>query len=140
MNSDPGDELRRVLRESLNHAGIRADNSTSGLFLDLVVPSLRKIIHQEVLRHSIHDRMKTSEPTHPDRNLTRRESEVLYLTCLGMSIPTMADRLSTTVDTIRTHRANVFRKLGANNPVAAVVTALREGIVRLDELEGGDVE
>nr|WP_010131112.1 LuxR C-terminal-related transcriptional regulator [Microbulbifer agarilyticus] len=43
--------------------------------------------------------------------LTNRECEVLHLTMRGHSIKSMAERLDASVDTVKTHRKNIYAKL-----------------------------
>lgn len=43
--------------------------------------------------------------------LTRRECEVLHMTMRGHSIRSMAEKLSASVDTVKTHRKNIYAKL-----------------------------
>lgn len=43
--------------------------------------------------------------------LTKRECEVLHMTMRGHSIKSMAEKLDASVDTIKTHRKNIYSKL-----------------------------
>ena len=64
-------------------------------------------------------------------SLTPREVEVLRLVALGWGNEFIAEELQVTVFTVRTHIANLRRKLGANDRFEAVMTALRLGILEL---------
>ena len=64
-------------------------------------------------------------------SLTPREVEVLRLVALGWGNEFIAEELRVTVFTVRTHIANLRRKLGANDRFEAVMTALRLGILEL---------
>ncbi len=61
--------------------------------------------------------------------LTPRELEVLQLMADGLSIKEMAERLFVSENTIKTHAARVFDKLGASRRTQAVQLAKREGIL-----------
>lgn len=61
--------------------------------------------------------------------LTRREAEVLGVLAEGMTLPQAARRLGLSVETVRTHARNIYRKLGVSDRAAAVAAAWREGIV-----------
>lgn len=134
MSNDPGEEIKQALRESMNLANIQAPHAACVLFLDLVTPLLRKIIHREVLRNSIHPRVHPPEQKWPDRKLRPMDSEILFLLCNGFSIAQMAEKLKTPVETVRSRRVALYRKLGTTNTAAAIVIALREGLVHLEEL------
>lgn len=62
-----------------------------------------------------------------------RELEVLDWAAKGMSNKEIANELMISERTVQTHLVNIFRKLGANSRTQAVLYALREGWVNLDE-------
>jgi LuxR family maltose regulon positive regulatory protein len=63
----------------------------------------------------------------PDRTLTepltRRELEVLRLTKDGLRNQEIADRLVVSVDTVKRHLSNIYRKLGVSHRTQAIVCA-----------------
>lgn len=59
--------------------------------------------------------------------LTRREKEILGLIAAGMTNPEIAEKLFLSVDTIKTHRKNMMRKLDVNNVAGLVKYALNRG-------------
>jgi DNA-binding CsgD family transcriptional regulator len=62
--------------------------------------------------------------------LTRRELEVLQLAATGLKGPAIARELVLTPATIRTHFANIYRKLDVGDRAAAVAKAMRLGLIR----------
>lgn len=68
-------------------------------------------------------------------DLTPRETEVLRQLALGRSNKEIADVLSITEETVKTHVGNVLAKLQAGNRSQAIVQALKRGLVSLEELE-----
>jgi DNA-binding NarL/FixJ family response regulator len=67
---------------------------------------------------------------HPDlAALTQREREVLQLLVEGLSTRAVAARLSVSRNTVRTHVANVLRKLGVHDRGKAVSSAVELGIL-----------
>jgi len=62
--------------------------------------------------------------------LTRRETEVLQLAATGLKGPAIARELILTPATIRTHFANIYRKLEVGDRAAAVAKAMRLGLIR----------
>ncbi|MDQ1723405.1 MAG: two-component system, NarL family, nitrate/nitrite response regulator NarL, partial [Frankiaceae bacterium] len=61
--------------------------------------------------------------------LTAREIEVLQLAARGTSAAQIAERLTISPSTVKTHFENVYAKLEVPDRVAAVAKAVREGLV-----------
>ena len=64
-----------------------------------------------------------------DKELTPRESEVLYKMVQGMNNKEMARDLDISVRTVETHRLSIRRKLNINKPAALAKYALDHGLV-----------
>ena len=62
-------------------------------------------------------------------NISKRELEVLELMAQGLSNVEIADRLFVSVNTVKTHSANLFDKLEVKRRTQAVETAKRLGII-----------
>jgi DNA-binding CsgD family transcriptional regulator len=73
----------------------------------------------------VSDTRRPSTPT----PLSAREHEVLTLIADGRSLPEVAERLTISPATVRTHAANIYRKLGARNRPHAVALALGLGLI-----------
>lgn len=65
----------------------------------------------------------------PDHNksLTIRELEILHLASNGLTNPQMADILSISIHTVKSHFDHIFNKLGVGNRTMAVVWAAKHG-------------
>lgn len=61
-------------------------------------------------------------------HLSDREFEVLNLIAFEYSTPEIAQRLYVSTNTVKTHRKNLFEKLGAKNIAGMVRIALEQGI------------
>jgi DNA-binding NarL/FixJ family response regulator len=67
-----------------------------------------------------------------DDALTEREIEVLKLIGSGNSNKLIADHLSISEATVKSHVTNILSKLGANDRAHAVTIGLKRGIIELD--------
>lgn len=65
----------------------------------------------------------------PAGPLSPREREVLSLVATGADLREMADELTISPATVRTHIANIHRKLGTRNRAHAVATAMQLGAI-----------
>lgn len=71
-------------------------------------------------------------PEHAKNNpLSSREVDVLRLIAAGKSNTLIADQLSISVATVKSHIANIFAKLSANDRANAVAIGLTRGIFHL---------
>jgi len=61
--------------------------------------------------------------------LTGRENDVLRLMAVGASNGEIADELSVSMATVKTHVGSIFSKLGARDRAAAIIHAHRHGLV-----------
>ena len=75
------------------------------------------------------------QATATNDDLTPREIEVLRQLALGRSNKEIADALSISDETVKTHVGHVFSKLRVENRSQAIVQALKRGLVSLEELE-----
>lgn len=66
--------------------------------------------------------------------LHRRELEVLSLGARGLSNKEIASKLVISERTVQTHFLNISRKLGVNSRTEAVLRAVREGWITLEDL------
>jgi DNA-binding NarL/FixJ family response regulator len=98
-----GDDLLRVIREV--HAGGRP-----------VSPDVQALL----------------DVRSGQRNLTRREIEVLELVATGKRNKEIAAILGMSLETVPVHLKHIFAKLDVTDRTAAVGVALRRGIVHID--------
>ncbi|MDR1875903.1 MAG: response regulator transcription factor [Synergistaceae bacterium] len=66
--------------------------------------------------------------------LSHREKEILALTAQGFSGKDLAEMLDISERTVEAHLGAVYNKFGAKNKTEAVLMALKNGIILLEEL------
>ncbi|MGV9268943.1 response regulator [Kitasatospora sp. NPDC003701] len=94
-----------------------------------VVAAGEAILFPAALRRMVAARPLGSAEALPKAALTGREEEVLRLMATGLSNPEIADSLTVSLETAKTHVGNVLTKLGAQNRTHAVVIAYESGLV-----------
>jgi len=67
--------------------------------------------------------------------LTERELEVIRALAQGMSDRQIAQSLAISEKTVRNHTSNIYRKLHIFDRTQAVIYAIREGVIDVEELE-----
>lgn len=67
--------------------------------------------------------------------LTEREAEILRLAAGGLGNDAIALKLGLSTRTVQSHLSNAFTKLRVGSRTQAVVAALRQGQIRLEEIE-----
>lgn len=103
---------------------------------------LKSLVNQELLStiRAVHAGKKTmsAEITYElaahatDDALTKAEIEVLRLIAAGNANKQIADRLSTTEETVKARVRSILSKLGANDRTHAATIGLKRGIIALD--------
>lgn len=64
--------------------------------------------------------------------LSPREREIMHLMAEGNTAEQIGDKITVSVETVRTHVRNVIRKLQARNRVHAIAIALERGEIQLE--------
>jgi len=83
---------------------------------------------RESLRHEPAPRPAT-QPSSLIEPLTPREAEVLGLAASGLTIAEISGRLYVSRNTVKSHLAHAYAKLGAHNRVEAVAAGLHAGMI-----------
>ena len=87
---------------------------------------------QPAVASKVIDRLaELSRQTHSTEALSEREIEVLQLMANGSANKEIADLLSITQSTVKTHITSIFQKLGVTARTEAVTQALKRGIIHL---------
>ena len=90
-------------------------------------------LHPTIARKLIRELNQPTELPPTSDPLTEREVEVLRLVAQGLSNDEIAEKLTLSERTVRTHVTNILGKLHLANRTQAALYALREGIAKLNE-------
>jgi two-component system response regulator DegU len=77
---------------------------------------------------------KSQDPPPTTFNLSDREREVLSLIAQGLTNADIAQKLFLTEGTVRNYTSEIFKKLGVSDRTQAAVTAIRFGIVDINQV------
>lgn len=69
-------------------------------------------------------------------HLTPRETEVLRMAASGRNVEELSAELSVSPNTVKTHLAHCYGKLGAHSRAEAVALGVRSGVLRTNDLNG----
>ncbi len=75
-----------------------------------------------------------AQPTKPAEPLSDREMEVLKMATRGLSNQDIANELCLSLRTVQAHLGHIFNKLQVGSRTEAVVRALKEGWITLDDI------
>ena len=99
-------------------------------------PVLHPAIAKKVLARLGAEEHQERAQGHEDRELlTEREREIFRLAACGMSNARIAERLFISLRTVQVHLTHIFNKLGVGSRTEAVITGLRLGLLRLEDLD-----
>ncbi len=90
----------------------------------LLDPTVASVVMQELTRVG-----------KPGVDLTEREQEVLRQLALGRTNHEIAEALTVSDETVKTHVGNILTKLQLAHRTQAVIYALKKGLISLDEIE-----
>ncbi|HXR66614.1 MAG TPA: response regulator transcription factor [Ktedonobacteraceae bacterium] len=90
----------------------------------LLDPAVANAVMQELMRAGKHS-----------AELTEREQEVLRQLALGRTNREIAEALTVSDETVKTHVGNILTKLQLAHRTQAVIYALKKGLISLDEIE-----
>jgi NarL family two-component system response regulator LiaR len=94
---------------------------------------LHPAVARKVLNHFVPAGGK-SPRQRPAEVLSERELDVLRLASQGLSNQDIADKLCLSLRTVQAHFSHIFNKLQVSSRTEAVVRALKEGWVTLDDV------
>jgi DNA-binding NarL/FixJ family response regulator len=133
--SESGDDLVRMMRAGC--VGYVLKDVGPSELRHALLAAIRS--ERPIPRRMIPDVLKRVAESSPPRarveiSLTSREMQVLRGIAKGFTTKRLAQDLHLAVPSIETHLHNLFKKLGANNRGEAVSSALKLGLITLEDL------
>ncbi len=109
---------------------LRKDSSAEELVQAIGSVAMGQLSLPQDLAQQLLLQAHAKDTTHPDDILTRREQDVLQCLEQGLSNREIAEALSVTTATVRTHVSSILRKLGVKNRTQAALVARRGAFAR----------
>ena len=115
------------------HAGARAV-VFKRFAVETLMEALRAVMEGHIwMPPALQSEMATQMFDAAPKTLTSREREIVRLVGLGFQNPEIAERLSISEVTVKSHLNNVFHKLKIRDRVALTLYAIRLGLVGINE-------
>lgn len=95
------------------------------------------VLHPAIARKVLNRFVPKSDKPSPRKStelLSEREMDVMKLATRGLTNQEIADELSLSLRTVQAHLGHIFNKLQVSSRTEAVVRALKEGWVTLDDV------
>ena len=94
------------------------------------------VLHPTIARKVLNHFVTTPDKSdiHKDKVLSKRETEVLRLATQGLNNQEIADKLYLSLRTVQAHLGHIFSKLQVSSRTEAVVKALKEGWISLEDI------
>lgn len=127
-------QLLQAVGTDLTHLRQQVESARTERDLPATLRRLLELIDQELARIARITDAATAPPEPPDAhrlvaNLTHRERQCLGMMTHGMNTRAMAERLTVSDATVRTHVQSVLAKLGVNSRLEAVALTVRTGLL-----------
>lgn len=120
-------------------AGYLLKDVRSGELIDAIraVNAGESVLHPAITRKVINRFAFHAQEPKPEEKkldqLTERETEVLKLAAKGMTNAEIAHSLTLSVRTVHTHLSNIFSKMQVGSRTEAILLALKEGWLSLED-------
>ena len=91
----------------------------------------RSALNSTVVQKLVQNLNPQSRQSFPEEQLSDRELQILRFLAIGLPNKSIADRLSISERTVRTHVSNILGKLNLKNRTQAALYAIRNGMAEL---------
>jgi DNA-binding NarL/FixJ family response regulator len=98
------------------------------------LPAGETVLERSIAEKLLRSMTKSQGGVVEGASLSSRELEVLKLGAHGSSNKEIAEQLSLSERTVQAHFTNIFTKLGVASRIEAIMKALKEGWLTVDDL------
>lgn len=105
----------------------------------IAVNAGESVLHPSIARKVLNRYMPApgkAAVSEPSKTLSEREMEVLKAAARGLSNQDIAEELCLSIRTVQGHLGHIFNKLEVSSRTEAVLRALKEGWITLDDVPG----
>ena len=125
------EEIYTILRTGVL-GYILKDQTPDELFVAIrSVSRGRSALNSTVVQKLVQNLNPQSRQSFPEEQLSDRELQILRFLAIGLPNKSIADRLSISERTVRTHVSNILGKLNLTNRTQAALYAIRKGMAEL---------
>ena len=124
-NDSSGLDAAEIIKQKFPRA--HAAGADSFIYKDAPLDELEKVIRGTFEGGSFYPRPHASELNFDE--LTRREKEILRLICDGLSRKEICDALGITINSVKTHFANILSKTGYESVAKLAIYAVSHGFI-----------
>jgi len=107
----------------------RAAGADSFIYKDSPLEELERVIRETAAGGHLYPRPQAGADALNFGELTKREREVLRLICDGLSRQEIADALCITINSVKTHFANILSKTGYESVTKLAIYAVSHGLI-----------
>jgi len=120
LKSGLPEDLVKAIHLVAHGEAVLGERATHVALHDVVLPGL--------------DNENTMENSNDPKGLNGRQLELLRLLAGGMTTAQVAREMQVSESTVKWYLSEIFDKLGVDNRLSAVVAAIRDGLVSLEEI------
>ena len=94
-----------------------------------------ELLHHCIINDLTYDRESKKTLSPQCSGLNQKQREILLLFASGMTDKAVAIEKNVCMDTIKYHKKNIFKKLDATSTVQAVVQAIKQDLIKVDQIK-----
>ena len=136
--------LMLTMHQSMKYVKKALEKGVQGYILkdaskEELVEAIKKVGRRENYFHTkisdqVFDYFRGKRKSHLDLNeLSEREKEIIKCLADGLNSKEIAEKLSISRHTVKTHRRNIMHKLNVNTSTALVRLAIEKGIIQVSQ-------
>jgi DNA-binding NarL/FixJ family response regulator len=94
-------------------------------------------VSEVLYKHLLHTKNSKFDSDTDDVSLNETEIELLRYVCMQLTIKELADSMGRTFDAVKSIRYRLYKKIGVNNMIGALLFGIENRYLTIDELKKG---